>query len=154
MADPSRPEHAGSRLDGRLALTGLLVAGVAAIVLAMLAGSAADLLELIATPPVIVRAGLSGLFIVLGGWLLLGAIRRIGGSIEDEHPVDGATISASDLGTLVRGVRLVFLSAASFTAAASWLLGDPLPLVIALVIAGVDIVETSFLLLVASRRSS
>ena len=46
----------------------------------------------------------------------------------------------------------MFLAAASFTAAAGWLLGEPLPLVIALVIAGVDVVETSFLLLVATRR--
>ena len=53
---------------------------------------------------------------------------------------------------MVRGVRLVFLAAASFTAAAGWIIGDPLPLVIALVIAGVDVIETSFLLLVATRR--
>jgi hypothetical protein len=148
------PDRSGAWRNGRIALAGLLVAGVAAIALAMLAGSAAEFLQLISRPPTVIRAFLSGLFIVLGGWLLLAAIRRIDGSIEDEHSADGATVSTSDLGTLVRGVRLVFLSAASFTAASSWLLGDPLPLVIALVIAGVDIVETSFLLLVASRRSS
>jgi hypothetical protein len=61
-------------------------------------------------------------------------------------------ISDADLGVMVRGVRLVFLAAASFTAAAGWLLAEPLPLVIALVIAGVDVVETSFLLLVATAR--
>ena len=54
---------------------------------------------------------------------------------------------------MVRGVRLVFLAAAAFAAASGWILGEPLPLVIALVIAGVDVVETSFLLLVATRRS-
>lgn len=148
------PDRSGAWRNGRVALAGLLLAGVAAIALAMLAGSAAEFLELISRPPTVIRAFLSALCIVLGGWLLLGAIRRIGGSIDDEAPADDATVSAADLGTLVRGVRLVFLSAASFTAASSWLLGDPLPLVIALVIAGVDIVETSFLLLVASRRSS
>ena len=37
-------------------------------------------------------------------------------------------------------------------AAAGWLLGHPLPLVVALVIAGVDILETSFLLLVVAFR--
>lgn len=144
-------DRAEPRLGGRLALAGLLVAGVASIVLAMVVGAAEDVLVRIVTPPVIVRAGLSGFSIVLGGWLLLAAIRRLGASAEWGEPSDGE-ISSSDIGTMVRAVRLVFLSAASFTAAGAWLLGDPLPLVIALVIAGVDIVETSFLLLVVSRR--
>ncbi len=147
------PDRAGSRLDSRLALSALLLGGIAAIVLAMLAGTASGALELIVTPPPIVRAVLSGLAIVLGGWLLLRAVRRIGTSMDREPPVDGAALSTSDLGAMVRAVRLVFLSAASFTAAAAWLLANPLPLVVALVIAGVDIVETSFLLLVASRRA-
>jgi hypothetical protein len=154
MADGTGHDRTGSRLDGRLTLVGLLIAGVAAIALAMAVGTAGDLLQLIVTPPPIVRAGLSGLAIVLGGWLLLGAIRRISGSVARERPADGTPMSASDLGAMVRAVRLVFLSAASFTAASAWLLGEAMPLVMALVIAGVDIVETSFLLLVASRRSS
>ena len=41
---------------------------------------------------------------------------------------------------------------AAFAAAAGWILGSPLPLVLALVIAGVDVVETSFLLLVVGMR--
>jgi hypothetical protein len=109
---------------------------------ASVAGIAEGALRAIAAPPPIVRAGLAGFAIVLGARLLLGAIARIDRSIRAE----------TDLGTLVRGVRLVFLAAAAFTAAGGWILGEPLPLVIALVIAGVDVVETSFLLLVASRR--
>jgi hypothetical protein len=139
-------------LDGRLVVALALLAGLAAIVFAMAAGLVPDLLDRIAAPPPIVRAGLAGAAVVLGVWLLLSAVRRIDGSIRREQPLDGGRISDADLGTLVRGVRLVFLSAASFTAAAGWLLGQPLPLVIALVIAGVDVVETSFLLLVASHR--
>ena len=53
---------------------------------------------------------------------------------------------------LIRGVRLVFLAVAAFAAAAGWALGHPLPLVVALVIAGIDVIETSFLLLVVGRR--
>ena len=53
---------------------------------------------------------------------------------------------------MVRGIRYVFLAAAAFAAAAGWILGEALPLVVALVIAGVDLAETSFLLLVALRR--
>jgi len=90
---------------------------------------------------------------VLGGRLLFTAVRRIDASIRHE-PSAPSELSDADLGTLVRGVRLVFLAAASFTAAAGWILGEAVPLVIALVIAGIDVVETSFLLLVASRRGS
>lgn len=146
-------DRPGSRLDGRLALALLLVAGLAAVGIATAAGWAVDIFRFIAAPPAIVRAGLAGFAIVLGGWLLLAAIQRIGGSIEHDLPADSGRISDADLGALVRAVRLVFLSAASFTAAGGWLLGDPLPLVIALVIGGVDVIETSFLLLVATRRS-
>ena len=147
-------EHpARRRVDGRLALTLVLIAGLAAIGVAMLTELAPDLLWTVAAPPPIVRAVLAGGAVVLGGRLLVGAIRRIDAAITREVTPAGARIGDADLGTLVRGVRLVFLSAASLTAAAGWLLAEPLPLVIALVIAGVDVVETSFLLLVASRRS-
>ena|SRR5690349_16627916 len=144
MAEPRR-------LDGRLAIALALVAGVAAVVLAMLTGSFGDLLALVAGPPPVVRAVLSGLAIVIGGRLLVAAIRRIEGSLRRE-PGEAGRLADADLAVMVRGVRLVFLAAASFTAAAGWLLADPLPLVIALVIAGVDVIETSFLLLVATAR--
>jgi len=110
-----------------------------------------DLVAMAATPPPLVRAGLAGFAIVVGGRLLVSAVRRIEASMRREVG-DAGEISDADLGVLVRGVRLVFLAVATFTAAAGWILGEPLPLVIALVIAGVDVVETSFLLLVASRR--
>jgi hypothetical protein len=44
----------------------------------------------------------------------------------------------------------VFLAVAALTAGAGWAFGDALPLIVALVIAGVDVLETSFLLLVVS----
>ena len=140
------------RLDPRV-VTGLaLLAGLVAIVVAMAVGVAPEVVAAVAAPPLIVRAGLAGFAIVLGGRLLASAVRRIDMALR--RPLGGAApLTDADLGTLVRGVRLVFLAAASLTAAAGWLLGDPLPLVIALVIAGVDVVETSFLLLVASRRN-
>jgi len=140
-------------LDGRAAIALALVAGVAAVGVAMVAGLAPDLLAGIATPPPIVRAGLAGLAIVVGGRLLLAAVRRIDGAVRRGPGGAAGSLGDADLGAMVRGVRLVFLAAASFTAAVGWLLAEPLPLVIALVIAGVDVVETSFLLLVASRRS-
>jgi len=39
---------------------------------------------------------------------------------------------------------------AAFAAASGWLIGHPLPLIVALVIAGVDVLETTFLLIVVS----
>lgn len=139
------------RLDSRVAIGAALLAGLAAIAIAMLTGVAPSLLSLIAGPPPIVRAALAGIAIVLGGRLLLGAVRRIEGSLRRDTGQAG-NLADADLAAMVRGVRLVFLAAATFTAAAGWILAEPLPLVIALVIAGVDVIETSFLLLVATGR--
>ena len=49
---------------------------------------------------------------------------------------------------------LVFLAVAAVAAAAGWVLGDALPLIVALVIAGIDVVETSFLLLVVGHGTA
>jgi hypothetical protein len=54
--------------------------------------------------------------------------------------------------TMIRGVRLAFLAVAAAAASAGWFVGHPLLLVVALVIAGVDVVETTFLLIVARRH--
>ena len=142
----------GTRLDGRLAIAIVLVAGLGAVALAMAAGFAPDLLAIVAGPPPMLRAVLAGLALVVGGRLLIAAVRRIDAAVRRSPEGQPGRIADADLGAMVRGVRFVFLAAASFTAAAGWLLAEPLPLVIALVIAGVDVVETSFLLLVASRR--
>jgi ribose/xylose/arabinose/galactoside ABC-type transport system permease subunit len=132
-----------------------LLAGLAAVAIAMVAGLVPGLLETIARPAPIVRAALAGGSIVLGGGLLLSALRRIDSSVRRDVGDAGTTrLSDADLGMLVRGVRLVFLAAAAFAAASGWVLGEPLPLIVALVIAGVDVVETSFLLLVASDRDA
>ena len=147
MADEARDPR---RLQPRIVAALALLAGVVAVGVAMVTGLAPDFVATIATPPPLVRAGLAGFAIVLGGRLLFSAVRRIDASVRRE-PGGPGDLSDADLGTLVRGVRLVFLAAASFTAAVGWILGEPLPLVIALVIAGVDVVETSFLLLVAAR---
>jgi hypothetical protein len=139
-----------SRVDTRFAVGLALLAGFAALAIAMVVGVVPALLAQVAAPPVPVRAALAGAAIVIGGRLLVSAIRRIDASMRRDAGT--SRISDADLGAMVRGVRLVFLAAASFTAAAGWLLAEPLPLVIALVIAGVDVVETSFLLLVATSR--
>ena len=146
MADGAR-----SRLDGRVAIALALLAGVVAVGIAMATGLVPGLLDAVARPAPVVRAILAGGAIVIGGRLLLSALRRINAAF-DRNGTESAEISDVDLGVMVRGVRLVFLAAAALAAAGGWILGEALPLVIALVIAGVDVVETSFLLLVATRR--
>ncbi len=64
------------------------------------------------------------------------------------EPSTGWATGATDVPGLIRGVRLVVPGVAALSAAAGWALGHPLPLLVALVIAGIDVVETSFLLIV------
>jgi hypothetical protein len=119
--------------------------GLATLVIGTLAGWDGGLITAIATPPALVRAALVGASSVAGLSLLGGAIRRMGAS----EPVAGAE---RDLVSLTRGVRLAFLAVAAFAMAGGWALAHPLPIVIGLVIAGVDVIETSFLLLVIATR--
>lgn len=143
------------RLGSRTTIALALLAGIVGVGVAMLVGMAPWLLDAIARPAPIVRAVLAGGAIVIGGRLLLSALRRIDGAFRSGvgSVVEDGGMSDADVGAMVRGVRLVFLAAAAFAAASGWILGEPLPLIIALVIAGVDVVETSFLLLVATKRA-
>jgi hypothetical protein len=71
---------------------------------------------------------------------------------EPDVPGQADEPGQPDVPGLIRAVRLAFLAVAAFAAAAGWALAHPLPLVVAAVIAGIDVVETSFLLLVVGRR--
>jgi len=122
----------------RLAAAVAIVLGLLAVVGATVAGSSAGLLETIVRPPALIRAGLVGGSAALAIVLLSRSVGRLAGGTND---VRG----------LIRGVRLAFLAVAAGAAGAGWVLGHPLPLIVAAVIAGVDVVETSFLLLVVGR---
>ncbi|HYO44567.1 MAG TPA: hypothetical protein VES19_15315 [Candidatus Limnocylindrales bacterium] len=130
---------------GRLAW---LLAGGAALVGGTLLGWNGELLDAVAHPPAVVRAALVGLSVVAALWCVLEAVKRL----EAGRHVDGDAMTGRDLVTLVRGVRYVFLAVAALSAAAGWLIGHPLPFIVALVIAGVDILETTFLILVVALR--
>ena len=132
--------------DGRRFLWPL--AGFAALVGGTWLGWNGGLLEVIARPSEIVRAALVGISAVGTLRLLLEAVRRL----DAGRAVPAGSLSGRDLAVLIRGVRFVFLAVAAFSAGAGWLLGHPLPFVIALVIAGVDVLETSLLLLVVATR--
>ena len=118
-----------------------LLAGVAAIVGATLIGSIPGLAEAVITPPPLVRAALVAATVVLGLWLLTRSVSRMSAAGTEDVP------------GLIRAVRLAFLAVAAFAAAAGWALGHPLPLLVAAVIAGIDVVETSLLLLVVGAAS-
>jgi hypothetical protein len=119
----------------RVATIVALGLGVVAIVVATVVGADAARLDAIVNPPPIVRAALVGGAVALALFLLARGLTRLAAGRDD-------------VAGLVRGVRLVFLAVAAIAAAVGWLLGAALPLVVALIIAGIDVIETSFLLLV------
>lgn len=112
-------------LVGVLVLVGLTVAG------------RGDLLARLLEPPTWAGVALAVAAALVGLVLLSRAAQRL-------------TTSANEPRQLIRGVRLVFLAVAAFAAAAGWLLGSAMPVVVGLVIGAVDVVETTLLLLVAS----
>jgi hypothetical protein len=120
-----------------------LVLGVVAVVVGSVLGGTGAVLDIVVRPPIIVRAALVGVSTVVAVALLGRALTALGG---------GGDAPDRDMATMIRGVRLAFLAVAAIAAAAGWLVGHPLLLVVALVIAGVDVVETSFLLIVARSR--
>lgn len=127
-----------------------LVVGAAAIAGGTALGWDATALASVVTPPPAIRALLVGSSFALGIVLLLSAVSRLSG-FADESVIVRPT-NERDIAGMIRGVRLVFLAVAAFAASSGWALGHPLPLVVALVIAGVDVLETSFLLVVVGLR--
>ena len=125
-------------MSPRVAAALAIAFGLLAVIGATVAGSSGGVLEAIVRPPALVRAGLVGGSAVLAIVLLSRSVGRLSGG-------------TSDVPGLIRGVRLVFLAVSAGAAGAGWALGHPLPLIVAAVIAGVDVVETSFLLLVVGR---
>ncbi len=124
----------------RLGAVVALALGALAVVGATVVGWNEGLLDALVTPPPLLRAALVGGSVALGFVLLARSMARLAQGSERDVP------------RLIRAVRLAFLAVAAFTAAAGWALGHPLPLVIAAVIAGIDVIETSFLLLVVGRN--
>lgn len=133
-----RHERAAER--PRIGAVVALAVGALAVGGATLVGWNDGLLDAIVTPPALLRAGLVGAAVALGVVLLGRFVGRLADAGEHNVPA------------LIRAVRLAFLAVAAFAAAAGWAIGHPLPLILAAVIAGIDVVETSFLLLVVGRR--
>ncbi len=125
-----------------------MAVGVGALVGGTLLGWNVGVLDALAHPPALVRAALVAISVLAGLALLRESVRRLAAG----RRAAVADLSDRDVAALVRAVRLVFLAVAAFAAGAGWLLGHPLPFIVALVIAGVDVLETSLLLLVVALR--
>jgi hypothetical protein len=115
-----------------------LILGAAALIAGTAAGWSEALTALLLSPAPVIRFALALTAVVLGFVLLGRSAEQLRRSSE---PPD-----------LLRAVRIVFLAVAAFAAAGGWLVGSPVPIVAALVIAGVDVLETTFLLVVARSR--
>jgi len=113
-----------------------LALGLGAIVVGTLVGWNAGVLDAVVSPPPLIRAALVGGSVAVAVILLGRAVGRMAESGTEDVP------------GLIRAVRLTFLAVAALAAAAGWALAHPLPLIVAAVIAGIDVIETSFLLLV------
>lgn len=124
-------------MNARSGALGAIGLGGLAVVGATLAGGNAAVLDAVVRPPVLIRAAFVGASAALAVILLSAGLARL-------------AAGTTDVPAMIRGVRLVFLAVAAAAAGAGWALGDGLPLVVALVIAGVDVLETSFLLLVVA----
>ncbi len=132
------PATTGGRSGGSQALW--LVGGIVLVVAATILGGAGAFGPILEPPfpaglLLGVAAGIFGVVVVLR------AIARIGPARTDARE-------------LIRAVRLLFVAVGLFAAAAGWIVGSALPIVVGLVIVGIDVIETSFLLIITAARGS
>ncbi len=127
-----------------------LAAGVALLVVGGFIGLNPSVLDVVLNGPILVRLALAAAAGLVGVWYLLSALTRLagnGGERTDDEPAAGRRPFAE----MVRGVRYVFLAIAASAVASAFIVGHPLPLIIGLIVAAVDVIETSFLLIVGGR---
>ncbi len=120
-----------------------LALGVIALVVGTALGWDSRLVDAVVTPPALIRAVLVALAALFALWALRRGLMRIS---------DGRDPATGGPAAVIRGVRFIFLGVAGLAAAAGWLIGHPLPIILGMVIAAVDVLETTFLLLVLGTR--
>ncbi|MFN8624129.1 MAG: hypothetical protein U0869_25590 [Chloroflexota bacterium] len=138
MTDPTAPTTS-SRSTARRQLL-LLLAGFGAVVLGTViggSGAAGKILE----PPFPLGLMLGAAAAIIGVVVLLQGAARIRPAREDPRE-------------LIRGVRLAFVAVGCFAAAGGWFFGTALPIIAGLIIIGIDIIETTFLLMLTAVKPS
>ena len=136
---PAAPGTGGEQRVVRRQLV-LLVLGIAAVGLGSAFGGT-GLLGKILEPPFPLGLPLAVAATILGVVVVLRAVARAGGAKEDARE-------------MIRAVRLIFVAIGCFAAAAGWLIGSAVPIIAGLIIVGIDVVETTFLLLVTAARGT
>jgi hypothetical protein len=135
-----------------------LAVGLLALILGTLAGWSGSFASAVLSPAPLVRAILAAAAVILGIAWLAQALGRLStspaGGLDAADPEQARPPAPPRPAVLIRAVRLVFLAVAAFAAAFGWLVGQAVPVVLALVVAGVDVVETTFLLLVVIAQGS
>jgi hypothetical protein len=117
----------------------LLLVGVLGFVLVTLSGRS-DVLTTLLSPPMPARLLLGIAAFILAVLAVLAAADRMR---TDRDPRG-----------LIRAVRLLFLAVGLFAIAAGWLIGSPVPVAAGIVVVAIDLLETSFLLLVTTAKTA
>jgi hypothetical protein len=117
----------------------LLAIGVVLVALISVSGRS-DLLATLLSPPMPARLMLGIAAFIVAVLVVLAAADRIR--------------TDTDARGLIRGVRLMFVAVGLFSIAAGWFIGSPVPVVAGIVITAIDLLETSFLLLVTTAKSA
>jgi hypothetical protein len=128
-------------------LTGLAVIAIGIVAVgggSVLGAGGGDVAGGIDAWPPIVRALLVGLSVAIALLLLGRAVTMLAASDPEEA---ASTPGGRDIRSMIRAVRLVFLAVAALAAAGAWLVGQEVLLVVAVIIAAIDVIETTFLLL-------
>ena len=121
-----------------------LMVGVGALAVATALGWDGNLLSAVVVPPAVVRLALALASLIVALALLGAAVGRM----------ESRTDAGGHLVAMLRGIRLAFLALAAVSVAIGWALANPLPFLVALIVAGIDVIETSLLLIVVRRERS
>jgi hypothetical protein len=128
------------------------MAGVALLLAGGLIGLNPDALDAALAGPIVVRLALAAAAALVGAWCLLSGVNRLAG--EGSSPPIGEGAAPRPFSEMVRGVRYVFLAIAALAVGSAFVVGHPLPLIIGLIVAAVDVIETSLLLVVGGRTGT
>lgn len=117
----------------------LLLVGLLGIVAVTVSGRS-DVFATVLSPPMPARLLLGIAALIVAVLVVLAAADRMR---TDKDPRG-----------LIRAIRLMFVAVGLFAIAVGWFIGSPVPVIAGIVITAIDLLETSFLLLVTTAKSA